>query len=290
MTAMRPGETGGVVLLGWKTRDRALTLLQQECEFDPPLNDNDAEALWARYREHVNALRGRPLRAAARLALTDEEHRLVADFLQDQASHAGSVQSVVKVDPLGLVAHQLEITTDRSTSLSQRLQTPADWALECLCPAPSSERPTIRHAPNSMDVDLPHGEWALVFDSRLGLVLGEAARCITVTTIGPYLVLWSGYHRTYASIASRPEGEATILAAEMDDVFHSTALSPRRGDPDGVAAAARSCGLRAVQSDNPPVFSDFFNPALALPVRFRAKRFTMEIRARMVAASVEASV
>jgi hypothetical protein len=277
MTAMRPGETGGVVLLGWKTRDRALALLRQECEFDPPLNDNDAEALWARYRERVNALRGRPLPAAAPLAFTDEERRLVADFLQDQGSHGGSVRSVIKVDPRGLVVHQLEITTARSTSLSQRLQTPADWAVECLCPAPSSERPSIRHAPNSMDVDLPHGEWALVFDSKLGLVLGEAARCITVTTIEPYLVLWSGYHRTYASIACRPEGEATILAAVavMEDV--------------GVAAA-RTCGLRAVQSDNPPVFSDFFNPALALPVRFRAKRFTMEIRARMIAANVEAAV
>jgi hypothetical protein len=278
MTAMRPGETGGVVLLGWKTRDRALALLQQECEFDPPLDDNGAEALWARYRERVNALRGRPLRAAAPLAFTDEERRLVADFLQDQPSHGGNVRRVIKVDPLGLVAHQLEITTARSTSLSQRLQTPADWALECLCPAPSSERPSIRHAPNSMDVDLPHGEWALVFDSKLGLVLGEAARCITVTTIEPYFVLWSGYHRTYASVACRPEGEATVLAAVVDDM--------------GVAAAARSwsCGLRAVRSGNPPIFSDFFNPQLALPVRFRAKRFTMEIRARMVAANVEAAV
>jgi hypothetical protein len=276
MTAMRPGETGGVVLLGWKTRDRAMALLQQECEFDPPLDDSGAEALWARYRERVNALRGRPLQAAAPLALTDEERRLVADFLRDQPSHGGNVRSVIKVDPLGLVAHQLEITTARSTSLSQRLQTPADWALECLCPAPSLKRPSIRHSPNSMDVDLPHGEWALVFDSKLGLVLGEAARCVTVTTIEPYLVLWSGYHRTYASVACRPEGDATILAAVMDDV--------------GVAAAVRSCGLRAVQSGNPPIFADFFNPQLALPVRFRAKRFTMEIRARMVAANVEAAV
>ena len=276
MTAMRPGETGGVVLLGWKTRDRALAMLQQDCEFDPPLNDHDAEALWAQYRERVNAVRGRPVRAPAPLVFTDDEQRLVADFLQDQARHGGSVRNVVKVDPLGLVAHQLEITTARSASLSERLQTPADWALECLCPAPSAERPSIRHAPNSMDVDLPHGEWALVFDAKLGLVLGEAARCITVTTIEPYLVLWSGYHRTYASIACRPKGGATVLAAVVDD--------------PGVAAAARSCGLRAVGSGNPPVFSDFFDPELALPVRFRAKRFTMEIRARMVAANVEAAV
>ncbi|PYR26113.1 MAG: hypothetical protein DMF98_09980 [Acidobacteria bacterium] len=112
---MRPGETGGVVLLGWKTRDRALALLQQDCEFDPPLNDHDAEVLWARYRERVNAVRGRPVRAPAPLVFTDDEQRLVADFLQDQARHGGNVRGVVKVDPLGLVAHQLEITTARTT-------------------------------------------------------------------------------------------------------------------------------------------------------------------------------
>jgi hypothetical protein len=265
-------ETDGVVLLGWKTRDRALTLLQQECDFDPPLSDMDAEALWATYRARVNALRGRPLRGPAALPFTDGEARLVAEFLSEHASQGGSVRTVIKVDPLGLVAHQLEITTARSTSFSQRLQTPADWAMECLRPAPSSMRPSIRHVPNSVDVDLPHGEWALVFDSKLGLVLGEACRCITVTTIASYLVLWSGYHRTYASVSCRPEGEATILAAVVDD--------------GGVAAAVRSCGLRAVHSDNPPVFADFLNPSLALAVRFRAKRFTMEIRARMVAANV----
>jgi hypothetical protein len=276
MRNRRPAETDGLVLLGWKTRDRALALLQQECEFDPPLGDHDAEALWARYRERVNALRGRAVSAPVPLACTDEERRVVAGFLQDRARHGGHVRDVVKVDPLGLVAHQLEITTSRSRSLAERLDGVEAWAAECLCPAPSSAQPSIRHAPNSVDVDLPHGEWALLFDSKLGLILGEAARCITVTRIDGHFVLWSGYHRTYASAACRPEGERTILAAVVDDV--------------GLAAMSRWCGLRAVQSDNPPIFSDFFNPQLALPVRFRAKRFTMEIRARIVTANVDASM
>jgi hypothetical protein len=270
-TTCAPSE--GVVLLGWKTRDRALVLLQQECEFDPPLSDDVAETLWARYRERVNALRGRPVHPVAPLAFSHDERRVVDEFLQHGARHGGPIREVIKVDPLALVAHQLEIVTARCTVTAGRLRTPADWASECLCPAPSPVRPTVRAAPNSVDVDLPHGEWALVFDAHLGLVLGEAARCITLTTIGTHLVLWSGYHRAFASAAHRLEGERAVLAAVVDDV--------------GVASVARSCGLRAVQSENPPIFADFFNPQLALPVRFRARRFTMQIRARVVAAHAE---
>ncbi len=266
-------DTDGLVLLGWKTRDRALSLLQDECEFDPPLKDDAAEHLWAKYREHVNALRGRPLSAVVALSFSRDERRAVDEFLRHNEMHGGTVREVMKVNPLALAAHQLEVTTARSTATAERLHTEMDWARECLCPAGSSVGPTVRAVPNSVDVDLPHGEWALLFDPRAGLVLGEAARCITLTTIGPHQVLWSGYHRTYAAAACRPDGERTVLAAMVGDV--------------DVARFGRSCGLRAVQSDNPPIFADFFNPDLALPVRFRPRRFTMQIRARVVVDHVE---
>jgi hypothetical protein len=273
LTAVASNE--GLVLLGWKTRDRALALLREDCEFDAPLSDDTAEKLWARYRGHVNELRGRTLGASDDLALGDDERRTVDEFLSHAAAHGGPVRRIIKVNPLTLVVHQLEIATARSAATARRLATPTDWARECLCPGPSRIQSPVRHAPNSVDVELPHGEWALLFDAKLGLVLGEAARCIAVTTIRTHPVLWSGYHRTYASAAYRPEGQRTILAAAVDDV--------------GAALAERSCGLRAVQSDNPPVFADFFDPQLALPVRFRAKRFTMQIRARVVASAAELS-
>jgi hypothetical protein len=267
MPSTAPNE--GVVLLGWKTRDNALSLLQEDCELDPPVDDGAAESLWARYRERVNALRGRSLTGKGPVEFSDDESRVVDEFLDKSAKHHGPVRRVIKVDPLALVAHQLEITTARSAAIASRLRTSVDWAKECLYPAPSSIQPAVRHEPNSVDVDLPHGEWALLFDSELGLVLGEAAPCITVTTIGTYPVLWSGYHRTYAAAAYRADDERTILAAVVDDVI--------------VASTERSCGLRAAHSENPPVLADFFDPQLALPVRFRAKRFTMQIRARIVA-------
>jgi len=268
-------DTGGVVLLGWNTRDRALALLQEDCDFDPPLGDAAAEALWARYRERVNRLRGRSLTVPVRGHVATDEALVVHEFQRDICKQPAAVQEVIKVDPFALVVHQLEITVGRSNAIARRLRTPAEWAAECLCPIRSAVTPPVRHAPNSVDVDLPHGEWALLFDARYGLILGEAARCIAVTTVGPHLVLWSGYHRAYASAAWRREGERSVLAA----VVNGIAIEP----------PFASCGLRAIKSDNPPIFADFFNPDLALPVRFRAKRFTMKIRAQVVAENVKAS-
>jgi hypothetical protein len=268
-------DTDGVALLGWNTRDRALALLQEDCDFDPPLGDAAAEALWARYRERVNRLRGRSLTVPVRGRLTPDEAHVVHEFERDACRQPAAVQEVIKVDPFALVVHQLEITVGRSNAIARRLRTPADWAAECLCPARSAVTPPVRHAPNSVDVDLPHGEWALLFDPRYGLILGEAARCIAVTTVGPHLVLWSGYHRAYAAAARRREGERSVLAAVVNDI----AIEP----------PFASCGLRAIKSDNPPIFADFFNPDLALPVRFRVKRFTMKIRAQVIAENVEAS-
>jgi hypothetical protein len=268
-------ETDGVVLLGWNTRDRALALLQEDCHFDPPLGDAAAEALWAQYRERVNRLRGRSLTVPVRSHVTADEAHVVHEFERDVCRQPAAGQEVIKVDPFALVVHQLEIAVGRSRAIAQRLRTPTDWAAECLCPTRSAVTPPVRHAPNSVDIDLPHREWALLFDARYGLILGEAARCIAVTSIGARLVLWSGYHRAYACAVWRPEGERCVLAAVVNDI----AISP----------PFASCGLRAIKSDNPPIFADFFNPDLALPVRFRAKRFTMRIRAQVVAENVEAS-
>ena len=68
-------------------------------------------------------------------------------------------------------------------------------------------------------------------------------------------------------VHARPR-EPGILAVVEDEALAS--------------AAPRTCGMRAAKSDNPPIFDDFFNPDLALRVPFRRKRFTMQVRARMV--------
>jgi hypothetical protein len=258
----------GIVLLGWKTRDAALDLLQNSCHFDPPLSDRAAEALWAEYRGRVNDRRGRELRLPERLPFTNDERRLIERFRDGLTAQGVNVGEVIKVDPLRLAVHQLEITTARSEAAAQRLRTPSDWTLEFLSPTTSSTRPNVRHAPNAIDLELPHGEWLLMFHPVRGFLVTEGGRHVGVSTINSRLALWSGYHRTYASVVHARPREPGILAVVEDEALAS--------------AAPRTCGLRAAKSDNPPIFDDFFNPELALRVSFRRKRFTMQVRARIV--------
>lgn len=263
----------GIALLGWKTRDAALDLLQNGCQFEPRLDDNAAEALWAEYRSRVNDLRGRAIPPPERLCFTNDEQRLVGRFLDTVKAHgtaiAETVQEVVKVDPVRLVVHQLEIATERSDATAARLRTPADWTLEFLAPTSPVVNPNVRHTPNAIDLELPHGEWALLFHPVRGFIVTEGGRHMSVAPINSHLALWSGYHRTFASVMHPRSRDRAILAVVADEAVAS--------------AAPRTCGLRAAHSDNPPVFEDFFNPDLALRVQFRRKRFTMQVRARMVA-------
>jgi hypothetical protein len=265
----------GVVLLGWKTRDAALELLQNSCHFDPPLTDSAAEGLWAEYRGRVNEQRGREFELPERLPFTDDEQRLVERFRDTLNAHGPIIGDVIKVDPVRLVVHQLEITTARSDATARRLRTPSDWAMEFLAPTtPVRRPPNVSHVPNAIDLELPHGEWLLTFHPVRGFLVTEGGRHVGVTTINSRLALWSGYHRTYASVVHARPREPGILAVVEDEAL--------------ALAAPRTCGVRAARSENPPIFDDFFNPDLALRVMFRRKRFTMQVRARMVVSDAPA--
>jgi hypothetical protein len=259
----------GVVLLGWKTRDAALDLLQNSCHFDPPLTDSAGEALWAEYRGRVNERRGREIQPPERRPFTGEEQRLIERFRDTMKASRISVGDVIKVDPVRLVVHQLEITTAQSDAAARRLRTASDWSLEFLVSRASlTAPPKVKHVPNAIDLELPHGEWLLNFDPVRGFMVTEGGRHVGVTTMNSRLALWSGYHRTYAAVVHARSREPGILAVVEDEAL--------------ALEAPRTCGLRAARSDNPPIFDDFLNPDLALRVQFRRKRFTMQVRARMV--------
>jgi hypothetical protein len=267
----------GVALLGWKTRDAALDLLQNSCHFDPPLTDSAAEALWAEYRGRVNEQRGREIRPPDRLPFTNDEQRLIERYRETMKGSGITIGNVIKVDPVRLVVHQLEITTARSDATARRLRTPEDWSLEFLAPTtPVTRPPNVNHVPNAIDLELPHGEWLLTFHPVRGFLVTEGGRQVGVATMNARLALWSGYHRTYASVVHARKREPGILAVVEDEALAS--------------AAPRTCGMRAAKSDNPPIFDDFFNPDLALRVPFRRKRFTMQVRARMVVSNASVAL
>ena len=272
----QPNALAGIVLLGWKTRDAALRLLQEHCAFDRPPTDHEAEALWARMRARVNALRGRPLPRVEPYELTDDERSGVERFRAACLAQGHSPVEILKVDPRNLVVYQLEVTIARSREIANRLATRAAWLDEFLSAPHTAVQPSVRHSPNAIDVDVPHGEWGLLFDPARGFLVAEAARQVNVSRLADRWTLWGGYHRAYAAAAYAPPADRTIVAVVTDDATRH------------VAAAQRTCGLRAAQSDNPPIFADFFDPQLALPVPFKRKRFTLQIRARVVAHDIAA--
>jgi hypothetical protein len=271
---MESTSLAGIVLLGWKTRDEALRLLQEHCAFDRPPTDREAEALWARMRAQVNMLRGRRLPSPEPQAFTADECPSVDRFRASSQAAGQPPVEIVKIDPRPLVVYQLEVAIARSQDIASRLATRAAWVDEFLSAPHAIAQPSVRHAPNAIDVDVPHGEWGLLFDPARGFLVAEAARHVNVSRIADRLVLWGGYHRAYAAAAYAPRDGRTIIAAVSDEAARASAVVPR------------TCGLRAARSDNPPIFADFFDPQLAMPVPFKRKRFTLQIRARVVAHDV----
>jgi hypothetical protein len=147
-----------VAALGWKTRDAALELLQNSCHFDPPLTDRAAEELWAEYRGRVNEQRGRELRQPERLPFADDEQRLIERYRDTMNANGVTVGDVIKVDPVRLVVHQLEIATARSDD--RRLRTPSRigrWSFLAPTAPLRARRMCLSHVPNAIDLELPHG-------------------------------------------------------------------------------------------------------------------------------------
>jgi len=132
----------------------------------------------------------------------------------------------------------------------------------------------IRQGLNAMDVDVPHGEFAFAFNQGTSqFYIMELARHISVTAFQDRMLLWAGYHRSYAFIANtNPEGiERSLLVALTTDAdFLVSAQSPNQG------LRAMVCGLR------PPLFRDFFDDALFMEVNLKRKRFVLQVRALCV--------
>jgi hypothetical protein len=179
----------GRILLGWLTRDIAVAYLQNRCIFTPPLTAAEAEALWAGKREMVEALGPRTVPTPAPLPMTPAECEVSEKFLalmRRVSGGASEVQTVVKLDPRGLVCRQSDISLDRASQHAEHVQA-ATWAARnCLLP--------------------PNGRTSIDFTQF---------DPIGVSVIEGRAVLWSGYHRCYARMAAPgPDmADRSILAA-----------------------------------------------------------------------------
>lgn len=270
-----------IILPGWMERDFAIQYLSNECIFEPPLTEQSAESLWMPYRERVEALRERDVRAPDRLKLSSEEQRAADQFLEfhHRLSPQGSVRDVIKIDPIRLVTHQFYIVLNRVTEYMDHASARTWCARNCLATGVRSHPIRIQHGINAASISVPHGEFAFIYNQRAQkFEVTELARHVSVTAFQERMILWAGYHRSYARMASaNPDGSdrSLLVALTKDADFFVSDRSPNHG------LRAMVCGPR------PSLFGDFLDERFFMRVRLRKKKFELQVRAQVLALNDE---
>jgi hypothetical protein len=260
------------VLLGWLPKEAALQLLN-DCVFNEPITPEQAERLWSQYRDRVAALPERDCNAPVSVPLTREEKTLADNFMQFHRQNA-NVREVIKINPLNLVTHQPYVNLDQSGKYRADATNASRYAKHSLAIAQGTNNMQIQSGLNLMDVQVPHGEFAFVFNQQVSqFQVLELARHVSVTRFQERMLLWAGYHRSYAFITNEnPEGiERSLLVALTTDAdFLVSPHSPNQG------LRAVICGLR------PPFFRDFLDRDLFMDVNLKRKRWVLQVRSACV--------
>jgi hypothetical protein len=258
------------VLLGWMEREQAISFICEQCVFPDTLTPGQADAIWRLRRDKVEALPERPAPApkAMPLSLAEQDK---AKVLMKALGQGGSIQRVIKIDPSELVTHQPVIIMDQANKYESPGATAADYARHSL--AVRSTTPVqlqVNAAHNAADVIVPHGEYTFAFHPQAGFQIQELARHVSVTAYQGRMLLWAGYHRSYARMASaNPEGNdrSLLVALTTDADFFVSPNSPNQG------LRAMLCGLR------PSLLRDFFDDNFFMMVNLKRKRWVLQIRA-----------
>ncbi len=277
---MPPQTVAAIVLLGWMERDAATRYLRDECVFDPPMTEEQAKNLWAQYRNAVEALPERDIRAPGRLLLSDAEAEGCGRFLafHRQRGRLSPILDVVKVNPMGLVAWQNYVVLDRAQAYMEHADARTWGVRTCLAlPGPGGNI-RLRCGLNNVTAEIPHSEFCFTYVPNSGFQIMEHARHVSITAFHDRMLLFSGYHRSYARMASaNPEGrERSLLAAlTTDGEFLVSPDSPNQG-------------LRAMlYGPRPPLFADFFDERFFIRVKLRKRRFELRIQAQVMAIDEE---
>jgi hypothetical protein len=263
----------GKILLGWMAEDEAMKTLLEEAVLDQPLDKAGAIALWECYRAKVLALGMRDCPAPGSGPL-DLKEKLAGDRIIKGSRRKGNhnPQRVLKVDPLGLVVHQLQIIEERAQFYRLAMESSVQRVRTCLPPLPISRQLPYRTDGNKTVIDLPHSEFEMVIGARKNLEISENAQHIAVTPFGGKLLLWAGYHRAYAlTLASQEKPDEivralpVVLTRDADFFLGERSTLPDKRD--------------VVRSPWPPLFRDFFDVDLCMRIKLRKRRCQIEIDA-----------
>ena len=217
-------------------------------------------------------------REQPRLDLTSEEKKAAEKFLAPYRLAGNShIRDVIRVDPMGLVVHQLYMTLAKAREFMDHA-TARSWCIrQCLAVRPKENKilqGNFRR--NSAEIEIPHREFAVNFQPGNTFGIEELAAHVSATEFAGRTLLWAGYHRAYARIASFEADaiERSLLVVLSHDGDYLV-------DPDSPEPELRATllGLR------PPLFADFFDERLFLKVNLRKKRYELRLRASVEAVS-----
>jgi hypothetical protein len=257
-----PETVNAKALLGWMTEDEALKFLKN-CVFDSPLSDDDLRNLWIEYRDKVAALGSRNITPIQPYKLTLAEESTGKTHVNRFRKTGGvNVKRVVKVDPLKLAIHQLWVVTDRSkayetacTDKNARLRLSLGIGLENRTPIGPAKRNG-----DWLIKDVPHGEFRpYAMSGADDFIVQEQARFISLTAFDSRILLWAGYHRTYALVShTNPDDTVRLLVGTLvsdgEDFLGAASSLPAKRD------IVRGCC--------PPLFGDFFGDSLCITVKY----------------------
>jgi hypothetical protein len=263
-----------VVLLGWMKQEAAVAFLREMCVFASPITHASATELWQRLRGLVEQRPVRTPRGLEERALTTQEADAARRFVEEQVRTGGLAQSVIKVDPWELCVRQPGVTLDRCAHFARICDTREQWIEQWLRPSPTSMEGRVRASINLVNIELPHPEFVLGFDPVTGFRVVEAPRHVTVKHLGQSAMLMAGHHRVYAHLASAGAAtDRTILAALLPSDGAATESAVMEGDEE-------------ICRRWPPTMGDFFDERYAFHLKMRARRFELQVRARMATVPV----
>jgi len=259
-------------LLGWMDKHEAMGALRA-CVFTPRLNSKKLMALWKHYRDKVNALAPRNVTPIVEQALSAMEVPIVQQYLAglNAGPKAAFNPRVIKIHPGDMVARQFQVVTERSDLYGQQMQNDLTRVNHCLgigLACNGQQFPTRLINPKITAIDLPHFEFTLlpvgVVHGQVRCQLVEWDRYITAfSTDQGRMVLWGGYHRTYAllcQLAGDASGGAPLVTVMT-------------GMPDVVNFLTNPSFVRdAVLGDRPALLRDFLDEELFIEVDLRKRR------------------
>ncbi len=278
-----PSTYMGVALLGWMERDQAVRFLTEDCRFEKPLTESDAEAVWRKWRDRAATLPEREASAPEPVPLTAAENVHAARFLQFVGALGVSGVQVVKIDPLQLVVGQYHIAIDVAAAHAGHPHDDDGWMEHLLPSSPSNPQLDMNFTRRNFDteimIDLPHAEFIFGVHSHGGFGPKEMLGYVMAIKIGNRMMLGKGYHRLYSRISASGGSFPERLSLVALD---PSTLTPAPPDATQAGAASAGQGLD-IFGARPALFADFFTEGLAMPVYLRKKRYQLQVRATWVA-------